>query len=63
MHLLRWLLVVVYRLLEGLQAQLTTLAEQLSMPLALLPASNLLLEAPPEALQDQLKLVAGQSST
>ena len=52
---------VLVRLLEGLQTQLTTLAEQLSLPLALLPpASNLLLEAPPKTLQSQIQLVPSQ---
>ena len=30
------------------------------MPLALLPSSNLLLEAAPEVLQQQLELIPGQ---
>lgn len=47
-------------MLEGLQAQLTTLVEQLSMPLALLPSSNVLLEMLPEVLQKQLELIPGQ---
>jgi len=47
------------RLLEGLQAQLGSLVEQLSMPLALLPGSNLLLEAAPDLLSHQLSCVPG----
>ena len=53
-------LILFFRLLEGLQAQLTTLVEQLSIPLALLPSSNLLLETAPEVLQKQLELLPGQ---
>ena len=55
-----YIMVLIFRLLEGLQAQLTTLVEQLSMPLALLPASNLLLEAAPDVLQQQLQHIPGQ---
>ena len=47
------------RLLEGLQAQLGSLVEQLSMPLALLPGSNLLLEAAPDLISHQLSCVPG----
>jgi len=50
------------RLLEGLQAQLGSLVEQLSMPLALLPGSNLLLEAAPDLLSHQLSCVPGDSA-
>ncbi len=50
------------RLLEGLQAQLGSLVEQLSMPLALLPGSNLLLEAAPDLLSHQLSCVSGDSA-
>ncbi|KAL0039992.1 hypothetical protein WJX79_001742 [Trebouxia sp. C0005] len=49
------------RLLEGLQAQLGSLVEQLSMPLALLPGSNLLLEAAPDLLSHQLSCVPAAS--
>lgn len=56
-------LILFFRLLEGLQTQLTSLVEQLSMPLALLPSSNLLLEAAPEVLQEQLDLIPGQLGT
>lgn len=55
------ILFFVCRLLEGLQAQLGSLVEQLSMPLALLPASNLLLEAAPDLLHHQLGHLPGQA--
>ncbi len=52
----------VCRLLEGLQAQLSSLVEQVSMPLALLPGSNVLLETVPDLINHQLSCVPGQQS-